>query len=268
VAVKVAPEFIGWKACLKTKTDDRYALNWSWFRTKTERVDATGRIEFLGVAPGRYYVCLSKERDLRYARPYRGLLGELRAGPVEAKPLKSCTDVGSLPAEEIQVPEANGTFGFTFKPSLPPTGNPRRYLATFYFSLTGTSADFRCTSSYPVDFTEAGAGLPLVIGNPPKHIQFYGPGECGATGVPAGEYKFRVDAIRTGHPPAGMKLPVNYECPDGLTAYTATVTVKLGENVNLGELKYAVPEPILRAKETGEDDALLPEDLAEDEQQD
>lgn len=216
-------------------------------------IDAAGRAEVDSLLPGKYraYVILAEP----FGSGESGTIAtaDCFAGEIEAQLLKSVADLYTLPAVEMH--PARETSAVNGRLVCDPPDGAKLEDCHWKFVLKLDSPNVYCSfrdfMRCPDEFVQCKHDEPILVGTPPagftvRHLPW--PGAFGFRKVPPGEYTVLLDSTESentleadpDHP--GERKP-------GKTVL-AKVTVKAGENVDLGVLNYKLPPEANRPDQT------------------
>ncbi|HYF52493.1 MAG TPA: carboxypeptidase-like regulatory domain-containing protein, partial [Planctomycetota bacterium] len=203
----------------------KYAFAYARNVRHAATVDATGRVEIYGVAPGAYDILI---HPAYYSQTE--IHPQFVLGPVSAQPLARPQDLATL--KETPVKANAGKGSIKLKVTLETDGAPGKNI-TGYASVTLVGKD--TASSAHANMAGPSTKKPLVIGTPPEHLKISAePNVFTFTQLPAGEYK--IYATPMWH--TGRRTSAN---ENDEPKVLRTITLKDGETLDAGELKVKMP---------------------------
>ncbi len=198
-----------------------------------DTVDGAGRIEF--IAPEDSYRVLVSDMENYYDPEYgqRNNVTIMRSiASVASQPLDNAAQIAKLEAKAITIAPSTGSVAVSLVPQFPPDVPRDKLVQPVSFVLV--SSDILATFYYNMQARQQQPTLePVVIGTPPKELQ-----------------NNHLDLFNIDHlPPGDYKL---YQL--GTNSITGTnsliggkplkeFSVKNGEKLELGELKFNIPTP-------------------------
>ena len=223
-------------------------------------VDKTGRAEFWGLTEGTYDVILYPQNmNQIYGNAYgnrapKKVEASPIAGPVQIGALKTVADLGRLPATQLKVDVASGSVAgqIAFSDAIP---RGMANIGSLYIKLApshsakGGRAEATLGFAYPGEFTLQPGADPVIIGTPPGNLKNTEPGRFEISALPAGEYRIFVDIMLYRFAWASAAVAERSAVPKPL----ATFTLKEGEHLDLGKLKYTRPPDLLMEQQVGDD---------------
>lgn len=251
IAIQIGADFEGCNATLRVGDHDKKAddgLGYERIGSANALVDAGGRVEFWGVAPGDYELLVTPPQRTYnyYGRTVKvgtltRLLHEIRVGE-----LKTLADLKTAPVLERKIESSSGSIVGRLALDSAPGGAASN--GNFALTITGPAATSMVAFTYPHDFQGA-AGKVLFTGDVPFGLKPPDQGMFIARNLPAGEYTVQADlhmyrtrTVRTGRNSytSSMMPESEKRIPQTLT----TFTLKDGESLDLGALTFAVSKEI------------------------
>ncbi|HYG73701.1 MAG TPA: carboxypeptidase-like regulatory domain-containing protein, partial [Planctomycetota bacterium] len=224
-----------------------------YFNTITSSIDQDGRAEFWGAsADGEYELVLTPiHQPFSSYRYYndgsRKATASLVAGPVKTQRINSSDEMVKLPATEINLTPPNGTVTgrLVCEPNI---GNASTNYGTLNMKVVGKTAYGQLSFSYPNEFFQQDARTPIFLGTPPEGMRK--PSEFGnfaISGLPAGEYQVYIDVTPYNYSGIVRATPA----PKTPAKPLMTFTLKAGERLSLGKVKFPVPLKVITEIKSG-----------------
>lgn len=205
-----------------------------------ETVDASGRIEFRDVPPGKYLLSIQSNKlfTAEGVFNFSSVRADPRAGPFDAQPLESPAALEKLPAAKAEFLLGTGAAKMRLSVVLAPgcslsDKDDGRF--NFELKLSGPRGSARLPINNPKRFVGGPHAEPAVFGKLPEWYHSKPPNELGFTMLIAGEYKLTAqdfnypdDATDIRGIVAGIGPPVEL----------GRFTIKDGETLECGEIKF------------------------------
>jgi hypothetical protein len=259
-AIMLGPDFSGYQASLVPKGSwDPSAVQdaYVWYQSVQGSVDATGRAEFWGTTQNEYDLVLNPSQ-MPYAnyRYYNNATKKASAtlvlGAVKTQTLKTTADMKTLAPTEFKLEAATGSLNGRLICE-PNVGQANINYGSLMLKIVGQKAYTTVNYSYPSEFYNQGQRVPIILGTPPAGMKTGELGNFSVQGLPPGEYKIYADITPYRYSQNGY---VAQEKIKPNTTPIATCTVKAGERVNLGTVKYTLPASVVSEMKNSSEAAL------------
>ncbi|HYF50030.1 MAG TPA: carboxypeptidase regulatory-like domain-containing protein, partial [Planctomycetota bacterium] len=235
-----------------------------WGHRQGGNVDAQGRAVVWGDAPGKFRVVASTPQEPQrnyYGQAEKSLYVTMVSDPVEVKELKSFRDVLKLEPQEVKIPRGTAKVSGRLTPEKPVTMNNNMTQGNLVLRVVGASAQGSTYFSYPSEFMRGyNNQTPIIIGTPPPDYKIYAQGAFSGENLPPGEYQILLDCnwynYRTNRWGSTISTTSGEKKPE--PQVLAKFTLKEGESLDLGEVKFTPPVPADAPPPNAEPD---PEDI-------
>jgi len=208
-------------------------------------VDAAGNAVLWGDPPGKYRLAATAPLETTrsvYGTTDHSITVTTISEPIDVVELKTFRDLPKLAQQQVEIPTGSGRIVGRLAAERAPSeisGNQNQ--ANLSVRVVGPMAQGVTNFSYPSEFMGGYNAVPVIIGTPPPGYKVHAAGQFTADGLPAGEYKVLLDA--TWHNYGNVRASVNVASADAKQQpqLLKTFTLKEGESLDLGELKFTPP---------------------------
>jgi hypothetical protein len=236
LAVNVGAEHVGLSATLIQYED---IANNKYDYGAGATVDGTGRIEFFGFRPGKYHIMLTPRVEYMVGTPrsQRIVRAPYVGGPVEAASVNSYADVAKLKAVDVSLKTGTASVVARLAPDRVPSSN-MGFMShgTIRLRLLGP-ANANIVFNYPSDFMYNDYQRTLILNAPDVATPANETGAFSISNLVPGDYKIEAVLNMYNYNRSTLSYDVNDDEKEK-PAVIAKFSLKEGEKVDLGELKY------------------------------
>ncbi|HEY3322893.1 MAG TPA: hypothetical protein VGP72_20735 [Planctomycetota bacterium] len=209
--------------------------------------DKAGRAEFLSGSDEQLFLVvggLDSQQRYYYGSQAKRRKASRVIGAVAFKPLNSVAELKSLPAQDLKMPAADACVSgrLTCEPVV---GSQNVYWGQLEMRIIGESAFAIITFNFPSEFARLEARAPVVVGAAPQ--QNTEVDNFTVREMPAGDYRI-VAELR--YHRYGVVSPADAENAPPPATLT-TFTIRPGQRLKLGTIKYALPPAVVADLKNG-----------------